>query len=468
MTKESYIKAGNVTAWAHGPLRTRIATMLTYRKPGYVFTTAYKRGVWDGFVKVVNMRTGAFPAGLLPHVVQKLKEEGTHVAIADVREYPEQEYCLAPASNNVELMSYQAEAVEQAMKAERGVIHHPVGSGKTEVMVELTRRIGAKGLVLVHRKDLLYQAFERFRKNLDIPGLIGIIGDGHYRPHCITIATFQTIYRQAKRYPNDIRDFLNSIDQVHVDEVQHLPADSFGYVMRCLPNARYRYGYSATPFKSKGDQEAWTRVVGWTGPVIHALPPEGGVAAGRLVRADIFLLPSGGYVDDSSWPTAYETGVIYNEARNRQIVELAQRVRRGGATLILVERLAHGRQLADALGAPFLYGDTASDVRNKGWQELRDGKQDLTVASRIADEGLDIPNIRFLILAGGGKAGHVLIQRVGRGMRAIPGKDRLTVFDFMDEGRYLGKHSRQRARTYQEQKAYTLIPVALEELIEDG
>lgn len=465
---ESYISVGNVTAFIHGPLRMRVATMLTYRRTGYQFSRAYRNHQWDGFVKVVDMRTGAFPAGLVPYVVAQLKQEDTHIAVADVREHPELDYCLRPASNCVELLPYQEEAASLALNTGRGVFYHATAAGKTELMVELTRRVQVKALVLVHRKDLLYQTYRRFVHNLDIKGMIGIIGDGRWEPRCVTVSTFQSIYSKAKQYPNDIKPFLDSIGQVHVDEVQHLPADSFGYVMRCLPNARYRFGYSATPFKSKDDREAFIRVVGWTGPVIHVVSPQDGILAGRLVPVDVFLLPAGGGVDDSSWPNAYESGIVYNEARNLQIIDLARRVRASGATLVLVERIEHGRLLSEALRCPFLFGDTSSDDRNDGWQAVRDGKQDLVVASRIADEGLDIPGIRFLILAGGGKAGHVVIQRVGRGMRAVAGKDRLTAFDFIDEGKYLGKHSVERRKTYIHEDAYTMVTTTMHELTGGG
>jgi superfamily II DNA or RNA helicase len=465
VNNEGYIQVGNVHAYVYGALRNNVATMLSYRKPGYMFSKAYRQGLWNGWIKVVDTRTGAFPAGLVPYVVAKLKEQGIHAPIADVREYPGMDYCLRPARNKVSLENYQLEAVESALRAERGVVAHATGSGKTEVMIELARRIGVKGLVLVHRRDLLYQTYDRFRNNLGIQGLIGIIGDGKHKEGCLTVATFQSLYHSLRQYPRDVAPFLKTIGQVHVDEVQHVSADSFGYVMKAIPNARWRFGYSATPFRSEGDREAFIRVVGWTGNVIHAMPPEGGIAAGRLVRADIFMLPSDGYADDSSWPSAYSSGIVHNKLRNDKIVELASRVRHSGPVLILVERVEHGRLLAERLRCPFLFGRTDSDTRSGGWQDVRDGKLDVVVASRIADEGLDIPNIRFLILAGGGKAGHVVIQRIGRGMRVSTGKDRLTVFDFVDPGKYLGQHSNERRKTYLAEGAYTLVPITFEELL---
>jgi len=443
--------------------------MLTYRKPGYSFSTAYKEHRWDGWVHVVNMDTGRFPAGLVPHVIAKLRADNIELPIADMREGLDVDPLLRAeiVRTNVELLPYQEAAIEKARKDERGIIHHPVGAGKTVVLIELTRQIGRKALVLVHRTDLLRQTRDRFRETWPgSPGIIGEGGDGKWKPHTVTVATFQTIVRRIQDHPKQMKLWLNEIGQVHVDEVQHLPATTFGRVMQHIQNARYRFGYSATPFKSKGDNEAYTRVVGWTGPIIHALPPKEGVEYGRLVPADIFFLDEDmDMPDDSNWQRAYRSGIIFNTARNLAIVGLAIILQKRGPTLILVERLAHGKILSEALHCPFLSGDDASNLRHKTWQAMRDGKLPCLVASRIADEGLDIPNIRHLFIAGGGKAGHVLVQRVGRGMRHVEGKDRLTVFDFQDTGKYLGRHSAARLRTYQAGEVYTVVRTKVKEIL---
>jgi superfamily II DNA or RNA helicase len=67
-------------------------------------------------------------------------------------------------------------------------------------------------------------------------------------------------------------------------------------------------------------------------------------------------------------------------------------------------------------------------------------------------------------MAGGGKAPHLTVQRVGRGMRLSEGKERLFVFDFLDEGKYLKNHAGQRERTYNDQPAYTVATVNFEEV----
>jgi hypothetical protein len=42
------------------------------------------------------------------------------------------------------------------------------------------------------------------------------------------------------------------------------------------------------------------------------------------------------------------------------------------------------------------------------------------------------------------------------------------VFDFIDEGKYLGKHSAERRKTYLHEPAYTLVTTTLEELTGDN
>lgn len=346
----------------------------------------------------------------------------------------------------------------------RGVIHHPTGAGKTVVMGELIRRIGCRGLVLVHRKDLLHQTVRRFKEQLD-PRMIGIIGDGIWEPNLITVATFQTLYRN----PDKAIPLLKGIEQVHVDEVHHLPAKTLGEVMAQLVNAWWRFGYSATPFKH-GDLETKFKVTAWIGPIIHRVTTEELVSVGGAVPTDVFLIKIGDEETPTylNYPDALRLGIVENPRRNAYIKEIVNHLRhtKSGPIIILVERIKHGKLLSAALGCPFVAGDDSTKYRERMWQELREGTINVLIASRIADEGLDIPPLRMLILAGGGKAAHLSIQRVGRGLRTSEGKCRLVVFDFLDEGKYLGNHAKHRKKTYEYQAAYTTSVVSFEEIVD--
>lgn len=458
----------NIWAEFSGPNLYQAREVLAYQQKGYKFTRAYKCGAWDGTVQLIRAK-GRFAAGLVPWLVERLAKEGITVELEDKRPDPlPRDARLAGLVNSIELRPHQQEAVTQALTHERGIIHHPTAAGKTEVMVENTRRIGRPALVLVHRKDLMWQTHARFLKTLGVgKDTIGIIGDGVWEPRIITVATFQTLYRRVKDEVEEVLRWLREdIGQVHVDEAHHLPAKSYERVMAQLWSARFRLGYSATPDK-QGDLETMFKVASWLGPTLHRVGAEELAALGHLVPADVFMIrmprPTRTYGD---WQEAVQEGIIDNALRNERIVELATRLNRtdSGPVIILVERLAHGERLAYALGTQFISGSASTSARQAAWSALSSGGLNILVTSRIADEGLDIPPLAYLIMAGGGKAPHLTVQRVGRGMRVSEGKDRLFVFDFLDQGRWLKQHAERRLQTYGEQSAYSVSTVHYEEV----
>ena len=82
-------------------------------------------------------------------------------------------------------------------------------------------------------------------------------------------------------------------------------------------------------------------------------------------------------------------------------------------------------------------------------KDLRQGKIDGVIASTIWDQGVDIPEIRTLIMAGGGKSLVRNLQRLGRGLRIAEGKTSLEVYDFYDNStRWLRNHSSERKKLW--------------------
>lgn len=460
------IKIDNVWATVEGVAeRTTIGGMLRYRSKGYRFTEAYRRGRWDGWRTMLD-RYHRFPAGLVPFVTQRLSAAGHSVAIEDTRVRPPPHPAIAPASLSagLTLLPHQVQAVNVAYEAGRGVIHHPVGSGKTKILVELVRRCAVPALILTHRKDLLYQLYGEFTKSLNIPGLIGVIGDGSWHENWIVIGTFQTINATLKNYPAQAKAFLESRQAVLVDEIQHLRAPTYESVMKAAKNAFYRYGCSATPHR-EGEPETRFKVEGWTGPVVSHEE----FIEERQVPADVFVVHYDAPETDLPWPEDYEVGVCGNSGRNNLTAELVSLAPK--PVLVLIERIDHGRKLAAMLGnwyqnVVFIYGEDKAKVREQALEAFRNNHVDVLVSSVILDEGVDLPNIRTLILAGGGRAPHRIIQRVGRGQRRTQVKQRLLVFDFWDRGKYTLRHSKQRLKTYKGQAAYDTFQIGKDDVLD--
>jgi superfamily II DNA or RNA helicase len=462
------IEAGNVWAIFTGPNLMQAQSVLRFRQKGYTFTKAWKLGVWDGWISLIG-KSGGFPAGLVPWLTARLHKEGIEVVLKDTKPEPPPSLAhIAGLTNRTTFRPHQEEAVVAGMANERGIIHQPTGSGKTEVMIELTHLIGRRCLVLVHRKDLMRQTAERFMSTLGVgKDVVGIIGDGQWEPRDITIATFQTLYLRLKARIREVEQWLREdIGQVHVDECHHLPAKSYERVMTQLKSARWRFGYSATPDK-EGDLETMFKVASHLGPTIHRATGAALIDKGHLVPVDVFMVsvpPSA--VPYQDWKGAVKYGIVENVTRNQMIGDIARKcaASNAGPVVILVERIAHGKRLARELGTTFVDGSSPTTVRQRAWDGLKDGSTKVLVASKVADEGLDIPPLAYLLLAGGGKAPHITLQRVGRGMRVAEGKQTLFVFDFADSGKWLGTHAKKRRKTYENESAYAVTNVDIEEV----
>lgn len=122
----------------------------------------------------------------------------------------------------------------------------------------------------------------------------------------------------------------------------------------------------------------------------------------------------------------------------------------GMKVLIIVQMIHHGERLADLLGARFVNGQASGKKQMAAFtefQELEGGG--VLIANKVVDEGIDIPSVNALILAGGGKSYVQVIQELGRGMRRKAGDNRVLVVDCMPLGhQFLEKHAKIRIQEY--------------------
>jgi len=157
----------------------------------------------------------------------------------------------------------------------------------------------------------------------------------------------------------------------------------------------------------------------------------------------------------NSWPECYEMGIVIHRERNAKIIECIRDAKK--PVLVFVQRIGHGELLADmakdaGMTVPFLCGNDPSSVRMRTIKQLQTGKADSVIANVIWDEGVNIPAIRTLVLAGGGKSQIKTLQRLGRGLRLDEGKDTVEVIDFFDRStRWLRQHSAAREKVWKSQ-----------------
>lgn len=446
-------------------LLSDIDDLLRVRQPGFMFSPAYKRRQWDGYIRF--LKGDKFPCGLTEFVMNHIRNHGHAVTIHDERKYPVA--WSGDHLHDIELYPHQREAIDAVVSNvlltrtpwPRGIIQIGTSGGKTAILAALAQGYNfAQTLVLLHRKELLYQIADDIEDLIQEP--VGKIGDGQTFIQRVTVGMVQTLAANIDKY----KDWLADIDVLLIDECHRLGAETHRIVTSRTP-AYVRVGVSATPFKD--DPVHTFHVQGVTSSkILYSMPASAladiGVVTPVRVRyytiwepiTVIAQLPknhghgTGLYASkDLNWPQAYRHLIVENARRNGIIETLA--CEDAGPTLIIVQRIEHGQQLSQFLQYPFMTGSEDTATRQAALQALGNGKIRCLIATTIFDEGVNVPSISRLILAAGGKSPLQLIQRIGRGMRRAEGKQELLVIDFLDEtNKHVRSHSRERMQTAQD------------------
>jgi superfamily II DNA or RNA helicase len=104
--------------------------------------------------------------------------------------------------------------------------------------------------------------------------------------------------------------------------------------------------------------------------------------------------------------------------------------------------------LPDGIRYEMVTGALAMDERERIKSQFKAGKIDLVLASSVFDQGIDLPALDALVLAGGGKSTAKALQRIGRVIRAAPGKTDALVLETWDQSHFVKKHSSARYEAY--------------------
>jgi superfamily II DNA or RNA helicase len=407
------------------------------RPSGFMFMRKYKMGMWDGYISLMG-GVYKFPTGLLSRVETALKNRGIEIEYSDIG--LQQVVNWHVDENMLEgivLRDYQVDAAIKLLNAKRGVAKMATNSGKTEIIAAILKSLRKNAIIVVHRKELLYQTAERlaYRTGLDVAR----IGDGLEEKGDVTVAMVQTL--SARNY--DYSDTKNDI--VIVDECHHVSSDQMMDVLYRIPG-EYRYGFSGTPLKD--DVLSDLKLISLTGEIVVDISNKYLVDAGYSAkpRVNIITMESVSVDEwEASYQDAYDTLIVNNDARNGAISRIANTS--AGTVLILVERIEHGEILNELIPkSVFVNGSFDSAYRQQILKKMKSGG--VFIATPIFDEGIDVPSISTLIIACGGNSSNKLLQRLGRGLRKKAYDNVVQVFDFLDDTNiYLFRHSEKRIDT---------------------
>jgi superfamily II DNA or RNA helicase len=236
---------------------------------------------------------------------------------------------------------------------------------------------------------------------------------------------------------------------VTVRNCHHMPAnDVYGVAM--LYNSPVRIGLSATPYRTDGRE---MKIWGAIGDICARITPVDLIKRGYLTEPRFVILDPP-YVKMrrvKDWNEAYYDGIVANQYRNQMIVDTARELmKKGHKVYIHVERIEHGEILAIMFDdVPFIHGSSPKTERDETIGRFA-GDELNCVISTLLGEGVDIPTMTAIIMAGGLKTPIGVVQKVGRALRKSPGKKEAVIVDFRDNGAFLARHFQERMDIYRE------------------
>ena len=349
--------------------------------------------------------------------------------------------------DSINLYPYQEKAVESALKWKNGVLVMPCGSGKTQCGLEIIARIGGKALWLTHTQDLLNQSRDRARAVFDNVNLGTITAGRVNLGNHITFATVQTMAKL------DLSVYKDKFDVIIVDEAQHAAGSptkvtQFYKVISRL-SARYKIGLTATPKRADGLQKSMFKLLGHK---IHEVTREEVAQNTCPIKVQMMetgyepdynaVLQGDGTIDYNKLIDA----MIHDEERLSYVMGVAFSV--DGPTMILANRVEYLERINWNLNivkkSVCLSGKGQSkkvkEERRAALKALNNGELDYICATyQLAAEGLDVPNLRYVIFATPEQNETTVIQAAGRVGRKAEGKVYGTVIDLVDDfGMYYG------------------------------
>lgn len=150
---------------------------------------------------------------------------------------------LLPTGGDVQSKSIAAMEAGQG-----GILQLACGKGKTVVALYKIATGRVPALVLLDNTNLLYQWKKEAEKLLDVPGGIGIYGDGQKEwKKGLVLATYHSMANWADTIPEEARKWFG---QVFWDEGHHVAAPTFALSADMFYGSRY--SLTATPQRDDG------------------------------------------------------------------------------------------------------------------------------------------------------------------------------------------------------------------------
>lgn len=468
--------------------------------PGYKFMPAYRNRMWDGKIRLFDLRKRTLYVGLF-HYIQEFADvrqytvevdDNSYYSRPDTKQIIDMEgfaktLTLTAGGNPITPHDYQWNSVELALSNTKQLLLSPTASGKSLIIYMLMRyyldMYDNNVLIIVPTTSLVeqlysdfadYSQFDEWNVEENVHKIYGG-KDKHGFTERVVISTWQSIYKMGHKW-------FEGYGMVIGDEAHAFKAKSLTSILEKCTEAKYRVGTTGT---LDGTQTHQLVLEGLFGPVHKVTTTKKLIDDKKLAQLDINVLllkysdQHCQLVKNMKYPDEIDFIVGY-EPRNNFITNLA--LDQEGNTLILFQYVEkHGKPLFELVKKKveekfarpeekkIFYVSGETDVQTR--EEIRSITESQDNAIIVASmgtfsTGINIKRLHNIIFASPSKSQIRVLQSIGRGLRKSGDGIDTIVYDIADDlhwktrKNYTLKHSGERIKIYSKEKfKYTIHEV---------
>jgi len=453
--------------------------MFSYEIPGARFTPAVKLGRWNGKTSYFQL-SGRTYINLLDEIIPVLIKEEYEIELDDKREYvgtfdfkKVDNNSLAhinwPKGHQLEnqpiiMRDHQVTAINNYLSNPQSLQGISTASGKTIITTALSKAIEPYGrsIIIVPNRSLVNQTKEDYDNiGLDVGVFYGKEKD-YTRKH--TICTWQSLHSLYKKTKKgeaviEIQDFLDDVVCVICDEVHTCKATALKDLLSGpLSHIPLRWGLTGTIPKEEFEFKALQTCIG---PIVGKVTAIELQEKGILANCHIHIKQ----LQDNRVFSNYQSELKYllsDSDRLEQLSSIISDIAKTGNTLVLIDRVSAGQTLTERLqrndswmgltdNIVFVSGATKTDKRQEEYDKVKENNNMVIIATYgVASTGINIVELRNVVLLEPGKSFVKVIQSIGRGLRVSKTKNFVNIYDITSSCKYSKRHLTARKRFYRE------------------
>ena len=320
----------------------------------------------------------------------------------------------------------------RALGIQRSLIISATGSGKTYLAAFDALNFSPKKLLyIVHEGSILRRALDTFQDVFNGQKVCGLYtGEAKEIESDFLFSTNVSMCKSLDSFRKD------EFDYIIIDECHHAVAETYKKIIEYF-EPEFMLGLTAT--ENRMDNQD---VIGLFGDNIpFELRLRDAIINDLIVPFHYYgirdELVDYGLSDSAERRLIAQMADTTNCEFIHQQIETHRKDGQKLKALAFCRNIQHARMMADNLSeyyhTAFLSGKNKTGERIRAFNDLQSDNKDLEIlfAVDILNEGVDIPGVNMVLFLRPTESSTIFIQQLGRGLRKYPGKDCVTILDFI-------------------------------------